>query len=75
MWYSFSASTEASAPAVLSLISDLFVLIDVSLMTRGSDPVEATKSESKDTQPVKKVRTCCVNEIPNYSHNNNGTVP
>ncbi len=53
-------------------ISDLFVLIDVSLMTRGSD---ATKSESKDTQPVKKVRTCCVNEIPNYSHNNNGTVP
>ncbi len=41
-------------------ISDLFVLIDVSLMTRGSDPVEATKRESKDTQPVKKVRTCCV---------------
>ncbi len=30
-------------------ISDLFVLIDVSLMTRGSDPVEATK---KDTQRV-----------------------
>ncbi len=28
--------------------------------TRGSDPVEATKRKSKDTQPVKKVRTCSV---------------
>ncbi len=44
----------------MSLIFNFIVLIDVSLMTRGSDPVEATKSESKDTHPVKKVRTCCV---------------
>ena len=29
-------------------------------LTSGSDPVEATKRESKDTQPVKKVRTCSV---------------
>ena len=29
-------------------------------LTSGSDTVEATKRESKDTQPVKKVRTCSV---------------
>ncbi len=29
-------------------------------LTRGSDPVEAPKRESKDTQPVKKVHTCSV---------------
>ena len=29
-------------------------------LTSGSNPVEATKRESKDTQPVKKVRTCSV---------------
>ena len=29
-------------------------------LTTDSDLVEATKRESKDTQPVKKVRTCSV---------------
>ena len=29
-------------------------------LTSSSDPVEVTKRESKDTQPVKKVRTCSV---------------
>ena len=29
-------------------------------LTSGSDTVEATKRESKDTQPVKKVPTCSV---------------
>ena len=33
--------------------------LDASLK-RVSDPVEATKRESKDTQPVEKVRTCSV---------------
>ena len=34
-------------------------ILDASL-TRDSDPVETAKRESKDTQPVKKVRTCSV---------------
>ena len=44
----------------------IFVFINVGIdfldayLTRGSGSVEATKRESKDTQPVKKVRTCSV---------------
>ncbi len=37
-------------------IEHLTLILDASL-TRGSDRVEATKRESKDTKPVKKVCT------------------
>ena len=43
------------------IIMSIFFIIDATL-TRDSDPVEAPKRESKDTQPVKKVRTCIVCE-------------
>ncbi len=35
----------------------------VASFSGDSDPVEATKRKSKDTQPVKKVHTCCVRMI------------
>ena len=41
------------------LIEDLTFTLDASL-TSDSDTVEATKKESKDTEPVKKVHTCSV---------------
>ena len=42
-------------------------------LTSGSDPVEATKRESKDNQPVKKVRTCKL-VCEGDSHSNNSIV-
>ena len=44
----------------------MFIFINVGIdlldadLTRGSDTVEVAKKESKDTQPVNKVRTCSV---------------
>ncbi len=60
----------------LTVTKIIFVFINVDPctldadLTRGSDTVEATKIESKDTQPVKKVVcTCSVD-----SHSNNSIV-
>ena len=44
------------------IISVYLMLVSIldTYLTTSSDPVEATKNESKDTESVKKVRTCSV---------------
>ena len=59
MCFTFPLTPSSNRKNHFMLVSIFFYFLDADLIT-SSDPVEATKRESKDTQPVKKVRTCSV---------------